>query len=49
MACSTLFWMNSSLSNSVKLTFNCVLDLQEAHEIIAFDWSAIEIGPGGGI
>jgi hypothetical protein len=41
--------MNSSLSNSVKLTFNCVLDLQEAHEIIAFDWSAIEIGPGGGI
>jgi hypothetical protein len=31
MACSTLFWMNSSLSNSVKLTFNCVLDLQEAY------------------
>lgn len=31
MARSTLFWMNSSLSNCVKLTFNCVLDLQEAY------------------
>jgi hypothetical protein len=41
--------MNSSLSNSVKLTFNCVLDLQEAHEIIALDWPAIVIGAGGGV
>jgi hypothetical protein len=40
---------SSSLSNSVKLTFNCVLDLQEAHDIIAFDRLAIVIGPGGGI